>query len=57
MSEYWKTACQTVWGDGFRAGSEKNLSQVQIWEGPFISILNFNNFIMASMPSTIKAYQ
>ena len=47
-----KTACQTVCGDGFRAGSESIPSQVQIWEGTFISILNFNNFISASMPNT-----
>ena len=24
MPEYRKTVCQTVWGDGFRAGYKKN---------------------------------
>ena len=49
MSEYWKTACQTVWGNGFRAGSEKFHPKFKSERRPFISILNFNNFIINSM--------
>ena len=44
-----KTACQTVWGDGLRAGTEELSPRFKSERDPFISILNFNNFKLASM--------
>ena len=51
-----KTACQTVWGDGLRAGTEKFPPRFKSERGSFISILNFNNFIFASMPTFYLQY-
>ena len=45
-----KTACQTEWGDRLRAGTEEFPSRFKSERGLFISILNFNYFILALMP-------
>ena len=50
LPEYWKTACQTVWGDGLRAGLEEFPFGFKSERESFISILNFYNFILASIP-------
>ena len=44
-----KTACQTVWGNGLRAGTEKFPHRFKFEREPYISIFNFNNFILTSM--------
>ena len=40
-----------TWGDGLRADTEELPSRFKSEREPFISILNFNNFILASMPT------
>ena len=44
-----KTVCQTVWGDELKAGTEEFPPRFKSERGLFISILNFNNFILASI--------
>ena len=46
-----KTACQTVWGDGLRAGTEESPSRLKSEREPLIYIYCLYNSKLTSMPT------